>query len=310
MFESITWLTTSKCGMKCSYCNFTNRKIDATTEQMISTLELLSKWPRSNERFIVLLGGDVLSLHSVKDFVIEMNNLKLPYGFQTSAFSDKLMDDVGPLLTNLSISVDGGVKDKYRRLKQENGLKWAGYLRKINPFIDIHATITIDKENLLLVPSIVKDLTTRDIWSEITFVHWKKKNFDLVPEKSSMNCVDTTNIEDLRLLGEKLINLKRKGYLIHSSEQFLSNLHYAINLDWRCNGPSSCVIDSDLSMRMCLHCPGDRVTKWNIFDLTIENWPIFLRDWELDQKETCPSCFWDCSFEIEKTSADWINHKG
>jgi len=314
MFETITWLTTNKCGMKCKYCNFINRGKEAESNKVMDTLKMFASWPNYKDRFICLLGGDVLSLPNVVDFVLLMNKLELPYGFQTSAYSDELMGSVAPYLNNLSISVDGNYSDKSRLAKQNNGLKWAERTRKINPNLDVHATITIDKDNIYLVSSLVEMLTQLKIWAEITFVHWKKKNFDLVPEKEIMNCLGEEDKKIIEFTGEYLKRKKKKGYLIHSSDYYLSNLHHVPNLDWRCSAPRNCVVETDLSMRLCLHCPGNRVRSWSVLDLKPENWLKFLSDWRLDQEEMCPNCFWDCQFEIDQIPdnmiADWFNHKG
>jgi len=324
MFETITWLVTNSCGMKCAYCNFRNRPIqEASIVAKKKVLQMMKMWPNSATRFICLLGGDIIYMNKNIDFVKSINDLGLIYGYQSSCADAKSMQEVLPLIRNLSISVDPMSDDWSRYAKGMNGIFWAGRYSGLNKNNDIHATITVDRENIKYVPRTVKILSDLGIWTEITAVHWKKGLFDLVPEKSISKGFDHNDIPMIQDIMGNLIEMKEKGgYKIHSSSKFLSLWEkHAVNLDWKCSQPSNCVVDADLSMRLCLHCPGKRVRKWSVLDLYhAEKWSEFLEDWKKDQEECCPKCFWDCQLEIDPTfndseniteaTNDWFSHKG
>ena len=314
MFDNITWLVTNKCGLNCKYCNFTNRgieELDPLTRG--KALEFIKALPGSDERFIVLLGGDVLWVPKVVGMVKHLNTLNLPYAFQTSACDASIMEKVLPHLKNLSISVDPCPEgDASRWLKSNMGLYWAGRAKQLNPDIDIHATITIDAKNYKYVMATVRNLSALGIWSETTLVHWKKGDgYDLVGSQEFTHAFKTEHVSDLKVLAEKLVAFKVSGGLVHSSDAFLRTIpQYAVEMDWECSGPVSLVLDVDLSLRLCLHIKGDRVSKWRLWDLTPERWEEFRADWELDKKEQCRGCMWDCSMECELNAGkSWFDHK-
>ena len=310
MFTNVTWLVTNKCGNKCKYCKFVGRRKEAIADDKGKALSVLSNWPGASERFIVLLGGDILWMDSLVPFVVDMNYRNLPYGFQTSATDYDKMLEVLPFLRNLSISVDGVVSDPDRVKKMMYGIFWAG--RALDKGIDVHATITVDPTNLLQVPGIVQILSSCGIWSEITFVHWKKSTFDLVPDRKAALQGLFYPEKDLKSVSKKLLLMKENGVLVHSSKKFLESWHHVHELDWECTEPVSCVIDTDLSMRLCLHLPGRKVRKWSIFDLAEpSSWSRFLKDWNSDATEFCMGCFWDCQFENSMADPrEWFFHKG
>ncbi len=321
MFETITWIVTNNCNLNCKYCNFAHRELEeATLEDKLKTLHLLKDWPESDKRFICLLGGDIIDMPGVNKFLIKLNNLQFEYGFQTSASNYETMKYLTNhnQIKNLSISVDPiDMTDYSRSVKAFNGLYWAGYLKALNPGIDIHATITVDRLNIEYVPRTVRILSGLGIWTEITAVHWAKNHFDLVPPKSISNgFMDSKEDRDkIDRMTTSLIEMKHSGYLIHTTEDILKHWKdYATNLNWKCNSPVNAVIDADLSMRLCLHVPGNRVRQWSVLDLlTEEDWQAFLKDWKSDQEELCPKCFWDCQYEVMNQNMDevhcWFNHK-
>ena len=313
MFDLITWLVTRKCGLKCDICNFVTDIPDPPVEKKIEALEIFKSWEGYSDRFICLLGGDISFMEDVPDFLGTMNYLNLPYGFQTSAIRTSLMKQVYMDLHNLSISADFVTfkEDKWRYLKEFCGLGWAKKCKEINPGVDVHATVTIDKLNVNRVAKGIMRLSDLGIWSELTFLHWKKPGFDLVFDMKDQ----AASIDDVKRLADQVLSLKQLGYLVHSSVEFISSWEtYLGGLSWRCDHPYVLMLDADLTMRMCLHHPGRRVRDWSIFHLKNQSsWLIFLKVWEEDRLELCPSCFWDCQFEIcnsKKNPIKWVDHRG
>lgn len=317
MLDSVTWLITRKCRMGCSYCSWMKHSTkEASLEDKLRAMDLMAAWPRAKERFQCLLGGDILWADGYIDIVKRLNELDLPYGFCTSAFDYKRMEDVLPYLRNLSLSVDPAATDGdfSRWAKASAGLYWAGRLQAINKGADIHATLTVDRGNIGNVIPTVKMLSSMGIWSEITMIHWAKKNYDLVDMPASISGFSDLDSDRLEDMAGDLLAMREKDFLIHTSaEQLRAIPEHAINLDWQCTKPNVLVIDFDLSLRMCLHIPGSRVRKWTVFDLTTEQaWEEFYSDWYKDQKEYCSQCFWDCAREVELSSDvdGWFQHKG
>lgn len=316
MFEVITWLVTNKCNNACLNCNFRNRTREPSENERLQALEIFGRWPKSDQRFVCLLGGDIICMDGISSFARKLNELNLPYGFQTAATHYERMQEVLPIIRNLSISVDAFVDDEYRFRKMLTGIFWAGAKRFLNPDSDVHATITIDPWNIEKLSETIKILSQLGIWTELTFTHWKKGTFDLVPERSIALSLGEYLNGSIQRASIKMLDMKEQGYLIHSSADFIASWgRYAHDLSWQCNGPWNCVVDADLTMRVCLHLPGNRVRKWKLSDLADPiSWTVFLDDWRLDQEELCPKCFWDCQYEVQMQGTqeggyDWINHK-
>jgi len=120
---------------------------------------------------------------------------------------------------------------------------------------------------------------------------------------------------EIDTVAKELILMKRAGVKIHSTEKFLEKLVvHGPGLDWKCPKPVNAVIDADLSMRACLHLPGQRVRRWDAFTLIgEETWKSFLEDWSADQQDLCPCCYWDCQYEVAEGDQDevdaWFSHK-
>ena len=317
-FQTITWIVTNECKFGCHYCKFANRDVaEASLEAKLGALDVMASWPDADKRFICLLGGDILFMPGVVDFVKKLNGLGLPYGFQTSASDYELMEKVAPWLRNFSISVDPVPHGDMSRWKKGLwGIYWAGRLREQNQSIDVHATITVDRHNYRFVPDTVKMLSDMGIWVEITLVHWHKLRFDFVPAKVVVGGFEPDDVPGLLWMVDMLCDMKSKGAKVHSSVEFLSMIpKYAVELDWKCPKPVNLVLDVDLSVRECLHLPGKRVREYSVFDLKSgQGWEKFMGDWKKDQDELCPKCLWDCQYEAAVGSQDkvdgWFSHRG
>lgn len=319
MFEAITWLVTNRCQLRCTNCSFAGREIsESGIEALVHAVRVFASWPGNEKRFVCLLGGDIGTLPHPLTFLEALNFHGLPYGWQTNCYPPANVRALIPHLKNLSLSIDSVVIDHSNLTRMVNGLFSAGYARAINPAIDIHATITIDASNLEHVHRTAHLLSDLGIWVELTFAHWRKPGFDLVPARDS-SALSLEHAPLIRELSTKLLRLKRAGGLIHSSEEFLhawSDPKLPIDLGWKCSGPANLVLDSDLSVRCCLHLPGKRVRTWTVWDLAdTDRWPAFLADWMADQEELCPRCFWDCQFEAlnqqhKNGNPDWFAHQG
>mgnify|MGYP000666255534 CR=1 FL=1 len=95
----------------------------------------------------------------------------------------------------------------------------------------------------------------------------------------------------------KLIEMKKRGYLIHVDERvmemMIENEDYVVNLSWRCEPGAWITLDSDGTVFFCDDFQPERYRKkFSIFDYGEKwTWDEFV---EISQREVerCAGCFW------------------
>jgi len=282
--------------------------------------ELVKKNP--SIQFVCLLGGDI-SVWGEKLVSFSKRMKEIFWNFTTNGVllnDEKKLKKLRKEMDSISLSLDSlkPKEDVWERLKSQTTIKLLPLLNKLG-FRDLHCTITIDKTNLEELPDLVKFLTKNKTWAEITpVIFGKNKNYDYaasfdVLKKRLFTKKDIPKIKKIML---KMVEMKKEGYLIHNTDNYLLNWSkYVVKQQWKCGYPINLVFDADGSARLCLHVKGKRVVKHNIKDFNFDD---FLKDWYKDFKELCKGCYWNCQYEpkyiYEKTKdlkdiKDYFNHK-
>jgi len=322
---AITALPTRKCNLNCQYCKIKNNNFpnELNWEQWIVGLEKLYR-QFDSLCFTCLLGGDItVWKDDLVKFVKGMSSTGIFYSFTTNGllltenFLKKLKENG---LDSISVSLDSLKlrKDKFEYIKSQKTLVLLDLLNKLG-FKELHCTITVDKINLTELPEIVRFLTKNKVVSEITpLIFGKTKAYDYASSREDLKdrILTTRDKYQVDEIMSKLVEMKRQGYLIHNTDNYLLNWsRYGIKQQWKCRYPIKLVLDADGTMRLCLHIKGDLVTRHNISNL---NFKTFLRDWRKDFKKLCHGCYWNCQYEpkyiYEKTKdfksvINYFNHR-
>lgn len=309
---TITWIPTRRCNLSCSYCKFRDNTAKELSEDKIHRIiDIFNK--HLPDRFICILGGDVSVWKGkrLENFVEHLKNSH--YGLQTNGVlisSDylRILEKAG--LKNLSLSLDPASCGD--RFEKEYAAERLVHIAKSVGIEDVHVTLTLDRRNYSDVLDVVELIDVCGAWAEITpYIAGTTKHYDF--GRYDMDLAFTKkDLFGLKIIMERLKIMKRSGVRIHTTEEYLDkfaeNVCVMPKYKFRCSGMVNLVVDSDGSLRPCLHIRGDKIRKINILDFeNVEkiHWnEIIQNQWFDDVQKQCRGCFWDCQAEL-----NWIYNK-
>jgi len=301
---SVTILPTRKCNLNCAYCKIRNQNFvnELDWKRWIMYIRRLNK-KIGSICFWILLGGEITTWgEDLIKFVKEISKTEIPWNFTTNGvlltkeFLFKLRTSG---LKSISVSLDSlkPREDFFENLKSQRTIQILDRLNKYG-FKDLHCTITVDRTNLEELPQLIKFLTSKKTYSEITpLIFGKSPAYDYAGSHEELkDRLFTEKDKDkiLKIMTE-VIKMKKFDYLIHNTDYYLFHwANWGIRQDWKCGYPTSLVFDADGSARLCLHIKGKRAPKHNIKNFDYKR---FLLDWYQDYEELCQGCYWNCQFE-------------
>lgn len=292
---------TRQCNMKCMYCNIQNTiRKDLTLSEWKNAVDIVKDL---GARDIVILGGEPTLYPYILELVEYISRqAKLTCNLTTNAFGNfdlvKKLFENG--LSSLGVSVDNlDLKNSISPLKAKNGLNLIEYLNLNYDNPNITNYTVLNKKNVNSVIDLIKFMNERGVSTYILPFHWgnegafdhRKNNekFAFITDEDIKNCMDTI---------DKIIDMKKSGFKIRNSIEFLENSKKHIqNLDWKCNGLSELRIDSDGKLVCCCDKVGNVNNKFTIFNLK-DRLDEFYLEREKDA-ENCKGCLWPSSFEAE-----------
>lgn len=302
-FEAITLFLNRSCPRNCPQCGISdNSRKPMSVGEWKTALKRLRDLLQA--RFFLFLGTEPLLF---KEGLIELvrwfTKERLFYGFYSTSPEPLFSKYKGALvdagLNNWSAGIDtlpgqslDPITDKKTR-ESILGLQWMAAQG-----IQTHTLTTIHKKNLHLVPEILYwcQRNIPRVQSSLNFIEWKRSpQFDFFSEQRDMKDFCWTGEEDMevkrRMLQIFLLS-RVENMIIQTPDSYLLNAHkHYLTLDQHCQGIVGPAVDCDGTMRLCGYSTGEKVKRWNILGLTMDNLPHFLEDWEQDLKE-CPGCHW------------------
>jgi MoaA/NifB/PqqE/SkfB family radical SAM enzyme len=299
------FLWTRVCPYKCSYCSMADgRKNIPTIEQWKLGIDSLKKLDCG---FIAFYGAEPLA-----DFrkLPEVVGYSERQGIHTTVISSGgVADFFGKLRAlkkegamSLSMSYDVIGLDKSSKSKTTKALDGLRYFRELGTCRDIAAIATLTKKNLSYFSKAIQELTNEDIWFFFDFIHLdrgqpgsKCKSF---PGQEEL-VFGSEDIPELKKVLMQILDLKNKGYLCHTSRQFIElvSSRSALTYDWHCGKsevfPSWVSVDCDGEVGICDDyrptVPKDKkIYIWELFD----KWSEFKSYWK-EHVMPCPGCLWN-----------------
>jgi len=306
----VTWLPTRRCNLRCEYCRIRDNQFDELTEEDVYRVIAVLK-RHFSDSFIVILGGDVTvwGKKRLKRFVKHLGDLSYAIVTNGMLLDEQYIRELKACgLKNLSLSADPmGCQDRAR--KTSNALRVIEVAKRLG-VEDLHATLTLDRENYKGATMLVKLLSKEGCWSEITpYIAYPSHDYDFgfYDRKFAFRMSDW---HALNAVMKRLVRMKREGYLIHNTSEYL--LKFASNVcpdeyRYRCLGMTNLVIDADGTLRPCLHLRGNKIRRYNVLEWASVREIPFGRihlDWKHDFKAQCHGCYWNCQVETE-----WVYKK-
>lgn len=294
---------TRNCNLKCPYCNIQAvKKEDLTLEQWKKAGAILKS---IGIKDLVILGGEPTEYRELPEFVdFYENTLGIKCSMTTNAYNnfDQVVRVIDSGLSRIGVSVDSiNVKASISPFKNKMGLKMIDELVDLNKNIQIVDYAVLNKKNIDNIDQLIEYMTNKDVSVYfLPFHHSHEGEYEHRKNNQNFAFVTEEDIEKYCLAIDKIIEMKKDGFLIANSIEFLDmSKKFIKDLNWKCNGLSELRIDSDGKMVCCCDVIGNVNRKYSIFDLDISgNLDNFIKDRDTDSS-TCSGCLWPSSVEAE-----------
>ena len=300
---SVIFLT-RRCPRNCDYCNIRNSplKRELTAKEWLKAFAIIKSL---GVEFNLILGNEPWLLG--RNLPIIVNSVDIPYAVYTTCMPelfDPLYNELFTMgLNNLSCGIDFPPvvcknKNEPTYKKSLDGFRGIKATLRDFPEVDCHATITVHKENIEYVPSMIRQFSMFGITIHLNFIHWNKDGgYDFFSDENELRDLLFRTKSDLRMVENIFETIPvLPDSKIFGIEMFSEPMEKLINMKWHCGGDPSGgpTVDADGSLRCCGYRRGKRTPKLSIFDLP-EKWV----DWKLNVFEDamdCPGCAWACSW--------------
>ena len=299
-------LWTRQCNLSCSYCSMASgEKHQGTIEQWQKGFENLSALGCG---FAAFYGAEpLIDFDGLPEAMRTCADLDIDTTVITSGFAQRFKEKVSILhehgLHSLSMSYDVVSGDASVTAKHKKCLPGLEFFKSLGPYRDTAAIATVTAENVLEVTRNIEFLTQNDIWFFFDIIHFdrgqtgskckgkqglKQLSFNTEEKRSNL----------IQMLEEVLV-LKKKGYLCHSSEIYLSWIKRNIEdiYSWNCadqdSFPAWVTVNYDGVVYPCDDFqPRYAIEPIYVWDLE-KRWKEFCEYWKPIVQAGCPGCCWN-----------------
>lgn len=298
---------TRKCNLNCGYCKLTkNKKIkDLSLEDWEKSFLKLEK---IGIKTVKIMGGEPTVKNWLPDlieFISKNTSIKVAV-LSNSVFSYQTAEKLAKSgLFGYYASIDS-LQDIYEGgdpvKKTHNGYSMLQSMKNLGVPL-LGANVVINKFNMHLVPSIVKELSNRGIYVNVCTLQVTKnkdKEFSRSDIKESYK-FKSFDLYELIDISRELIEIKKGGYKITVPYEYLKNISlYGINSNWQCKDIYQLRIDSDGGLMLCNEYRTKLADKYKIQNITLKEYEEFLREWKNQRKKVnCDGCYWSCFIQAK-----------
>ena len=294
---------TRKCNMKCSYCNIQSIvKEDLSLEKWMEAAKIIKDIGVTD---VVILGGEPTNYSDLAKIVNYFEKeMDLRCSMTTNAFDNYqiVCDVIDAGLSKLGVSIDNlDLKKSISPLKSKLGMDLINNLKKDNYKINLVDYAVLSKKNVNDICDLIKYMTEKNVGVYILpFHHSNEGTYEHRKNNQRSAFITDEDIEMYSKCIDDIIKLKKEGYLVVNSEEFLlTSKKYIKDLNWKCDGLSELRMDSDGSLVCCCDFVGEVNKKYTIFDLKDKDkFNQFIKDRNKDASK-CRGCLWPSSVEAE-----------
>lgn len=304
-------LLTRRCNFRCKYCGILRdfKEVDdpGIWRQAMRNLKSLGC------EFVPIYGAE--PLYALERLCVVLDEMR-KIGLKNSVITNGILitEDVKKRLLDsgldsITLSVDsltGDGLDPYSKAKSERGIQLV--LNDFKDLRDREISVTVTKKNIRELPSMVEFFSSNGVWVSLDVIHYSKGQEGSKCVRQTFPELDLTE-EDMPLIRDifqQLIEMKKKGYLLHPSLKVLEmwlDPKYPIRREWICNYErvSWITVDCDevivdgkkegCSIFGCDDYQPEKLRgKYPLSSLTPEKFKEFKKEWVAIFN--CPGCFW------------------
>lgn len=302
---------TRDCNLKCPYCNIQSiKKKELSLEEWKKVGVIIKKIGITD---LVILGGEPTEYYALKQFIsFYEKELNIRCSMTTNAYNnyDKVIDVIDAGLSKIGLSIDNlDTTKSISPLKNKMGLELLNKLIILNKNIQIIDYVVLSKRNIDNIEELIEYMSNNNVFTYfLPFHHSNEGEYEHRKNNQSNAFISEEDILKYNKAIDKIISMKKKGFLISNSIEFLTiSKKYIKNLNWKCTGLSELRIDSDGKMLCCCDKIGDVNNKYSIFDLdNFEKFNEFISDRNFDSS-MCQGCLWPSSIEAEIRRNNFFN---
>lgn len=286
---------TRRCNESCTSCNL--RRNDHAELSLEEWKEIVLQLDRNGVRLLKLMGGEPTMFERLPDLIhfVRARTNVLPVVLSNCRFSQEVMNRLvdsglwGFLASYDFISpdaVDLGMQRKANlALEMMLQMKNSGV-----PFVG--ANVVVASYNLEQIPSIVNELTSNGLWTNLCPVICGGQGEFIFRAPESDAKLTNEHRERVRILSNELILMKLQGALLTASTKYLEGLSgFGIDQNWHCQDrPPLLQLDSDGTLLACPDVAGAR--SFNVSEVqTAEDYRRYLKAWR-QEVTSCSGCYW------------------
>lgn len=290
--RQVCFYVTSRCNLNCSYCSVPSNfpKEELSLDEIFKTLKIIKE--DVQPEFLVLFGGEPFVRKDIGQIVDKVNEMGFDYTLITNGTIDN--EPVIRKLKGLTLSIDrpdaidGSLDEKAKS-------NWEMLKKYRNVVPDLAANVTVTKQNIYELETIVGQLNVLDIWIIFGFVHSTHTQNEKAMFRS--HCPDLMLTQYDAAKFNKILQKvkKRHNSLMYGS---LGEI-YAWNLLWHCENnprnPEYLTILSNGRLVACNDYWGEETPKLSIFDIP----KVGLEKWHKACKHDRAECRLFCYYNHE-----------
>jgi len=296
---------TRDCNLRCGYCKLVKSEIgDISFQDWTNAYDNMEK---IGIKTVKILGGEPTLKKWLPDLLQYSIKKKIKTAIlSNSSFSDEVADRlVKSGLWGYFASVDSlkDLKiDASTSKKSRNGYSMLKYLQKKHVPL-LAANVVINRINMYEIPDLVSKLSMEGFYINLcTIQHTTNSNKEFSDSNINKDyLIPLSKKNDFTLLSKKLLKLKKSGIKISVPDIYLENMPiYGIKNNWQCTYPLQLRIDSDGSLMLCNEFRTELLNKYNIVNLTLNDFRSFLNEWKIARKFiNCDGCYWSSFIQAE-----------
>ena len=282
-------ILTRRCNTRCAFCEVIHRNngIELSIEDWKKVIRnVCGKFAT-----IVFTGGEPLLYSGVEELIDYAHGRAFTGLLTNGILLDEKTAEKLTKLDYLNVSSERLFRDHEGQAEP-----WASLLTRIKRSgTFVASTIVITPENIHQVPGIIEFLTRKGIPAEISIVHTKDKAsaYGFRSDNPELGFRAAEDIAALKSLQDRLISMKRAGYLIHTPDSYITGMAaYAEHkqMRFKCFAADKFIcINNDGFIMPCQDLAPSCLNAMNAEDVerihTLKN----------SIPDHC-SCFWDCAY--------------